>query len=174
MVARMLHQTGARPSGPFVEVNCAAIPAPLLEAELFGFEKGAFTDAKAAKPGLFEEATGGTLFLDEICSMEMFMQAKLLKAIEDKRVRRIGSLKSKPVDVRIIAATNKTSPADMGQALRQDLYYRLSAFTVAIPPLRDRGEDVLVLARFFLKRLAQECGDLVKRITPEEIGRAHV
>ncbi|MBH0199926.1 MAG: sigma-54-dependent Fis family transcriptional regulator [Nitrospira sp.] len=167
LVARALHQAGARPEGPFVEVNCAAIPTPLLEAELFGFEKGAFTDAKVAKPGLFEEADDGTLFLDEICSMEMSVQGKLLKAIEDKSIRRVGGLNSRPVNVRIIAASNKTSPADIGQALRRDLYYRLSAFTVAIPALRDRGEDILVLARFFLERLAKECGDPVKRITPD-------
>ena len=167
VVARALHLSGARPSGPFVEVNCAAIPAPLLETELFGFEKGAFTDAKAAKPGLFEEADGGTLFLDEICSMDHSVQAKLLKAIEDKCIRRVGALKSRPVDVRIIAASNTTSPADIGRTLRQDLYYRLSAFTVAVPSLRARGEDILVLARFFLDRLAKECGGPVKRIAPD-------
>lgn len=167
LVARALHLAGARPQGPFVEVNCAAIPATLLEAELFGFEKGAFTDAKVAKPGLFEQADGGTLFLDEICSMEMSVQAKLLKAIEDKCIRRIGGMNSRLVNVQVIAASNKTSLADIGRALRQDLYYRLSAFTVAIPPLRDRGEDILVLARAFLERLAKECGDPVKWIAPD-------
>lgn len=167
LVARALHATGLRPRGPFVEVNCAAIPAPLLEAELFGYEKGAFTDAKAAKPGLFEAADGGTLFLDEICSMDISVQAKILKAIEDKCIRRIGGLHSKSVNVRIIAASNKTSLVEIGQSLRQDLYYRLASFTVAVPPLRDRGEDILTLAHFFLERIAKEWDGMVKRLMPE-------
>lgn len=167
LVARALHLTGTRLQGPFIEINCAAIPATLLEAELFGFEKGAFTDAKAAKPGLFEQADSGTLFLDEICSMEMSVQTKLLKVIEDKLVRRIGGLRPRPVDVRIIAASNKTSMAEICQSLRPDIYYRLASFVLAIPPLRDRGEDILTLARFFLGRIAQQYGGPVKRLTSE-------
>ena len=167
LVAHALHLTGLRPAGPFVEINCAAIPPQLLEAELFGYEKGAFTDAKAAKPGLFERADGGTLFLDEICSMDLSMQAKILKAIEDQRIRRIGGLENKRVDVRIIAASNKTTPMGIGRALRQDLYYRLSSFTVALRPLRDRGEDILTLAQYFLKRINEEWGLVAKQLTPE-------
>jgi len=167
LVARALHTSGLRPLGPFVEINCAAIPAPLLEAELFGYEKGAFTDAKTAKPGLFEEADGGTLFLDEVCSMNISVQAKILKAIEDKSIRRIGGLQSRVVDVRIIAASNKTNSLEIEKSLRQDLYYRLSSFMLNIPPLRERGEDILVLARCFLERISKEWDGVPRKLTPD-------
>ena len=167
LVARALHQTGLRPQGPFVEINCAAIPTPLLEAELFGYEKGAFTDAKAAKAGLFEQADGGMLFLDEICSMDLAMQSKILKAIEDQCIRRIGGLHGKNVNVRVVAASNQTSMAELGRFLRRDLYYRLSSFLVALPPLRDRGEDIPTLAQFFLNRIVKQWGRPEKCFTPE-------
>ncbi|WP_455379562.1 sigma-54-dependent transcriptional regulator [Petrachloros mirabilis] len=165
LVARALHQVGDRPQGPFVEVNCSAIPSTLMEAELFGYEKGAFTDAKAAKPGLFEEADKGTLFLDEICSMDSAIQAKLLKVIEDKSVRRIGSTRHKRVDVRIIAASNWVGELALhGERIRPDLYYRLHAFSFSVPPLRERGNDVLLLANYVLRRMALEAGGHLKQI----------
>lgn len=165
LVARALHQAGDRPQGPFIEVNCSAIPSTLMEAELFGYEKGAFTDAKSAKPGLFEEADKGTLFLDEICSMDAAIQAKLLKVIEDKSVRRIGSTRYKRVDVRIIAASNWVGEIALsGERIRPDLYYRLHAFSFSVPPLRERGNDILLLARYVLRRVASETGRHLKQI----------
>lgn len=168
LVARALHQVGDRPQGPFVEVNCSAIPSTLMEAELFGYEKGAFTDAKTAKPGLFEEADKGTLFLDEICSMDAAIQAKLLKVIEDKSVRRIGSTRQKRVDVRIIAASNWVGELALsGERIRPDLYYRLHAFSFYVPPLRERADDVLLLANWVLRRMALETGGRPKRVGKE-------
>ena len=168
LVASALHNQGPRANRPFVEVNCAAIPSTLLEAELFGFEKSAFTDAKTGKPGLFEQADGGTLFLDEICSMDPIVQVKLLKAIEQKSIRRLGSTMAKQVDVRIIAASNSVAQAvSSNRGLRSDLYYRLSSFCLTIPPLRDRGRDILVLAHHVLKRLRSEAGGQPKRLTKD-------
>lgn len=157
LLARAIHYNGPRAARPFVEVNCAALPAHLLEAELFGYEAGAFTDAKAAKPGLFEAADGGTLFLDEIGDLSLDLQGKLLRALETKRVRRLGSLREHDVDVRIVAATH----VDLAEAsrlgrFRADLYYRLSVVPVRLPPLRERGEDVLLLADHFLRHLSRE------------------
>jgi DNA-binding NtrC family response regulator/class 3 adenylate cyclase/predicted ATPase len=155
LVARVIHDSGPRATGPFVEVNCAAFPETMLEAELFGFEAGAFTDARRAKPGLFEAAAGGTLFLDEIDAVPLTLQGKLLTALESKRVRRLGAVTDRVVDVKIIAATN----ADLGRwvstgRLRADLYHRLAVVVLTLPPLRQRGEDVLVLARALLAQLA--------------------
>jgi DNA-binding NtrC family response regulator len=152
LVAKAIHYTSRRAQGPFIEVNCTAIPPNLLEVELFGYEKGAFTDAKTSKMGLFEAADQGTLFLDEIGDLDQSLQGKLLKAIEEKVVRRIGGLRDRQVDVRILAATNK----DLDKALkegsfRRDLYYRLKVLTIDLPPLRERGEDILLLAEHFLK-----------------------
>jgi DNA-binding NtrC family response regulator len=150
LVARVIHARSRRSQGPFVEVNCAAIPATLLEAELFGYEKGAFTDAKNAKMGLFEAADGGTLFLDEIGSMDLGIQAKLLKAIEEKSVRRLGSIRSRRFDVMLIAATNQPLERAIQERLfREDLYYRLKVLTVHLPPLRERGDDAVRLAEHF-------------------------
>jgi DNA-binding NtrC family response regulator len=151
LVARTIHDLSPRAERPFVEVNCGAIPAPLLESEMFGYERGAFTDARAAKPGLFEAADGGTLFLDEIGAMPLELQVKLLKAIEDRSVRRLGGLRQKTVDVRIVAATNgDLDRAAQEGTFRADLLYRLKVLTLVLVPLRERSEDVVPLAQHFL------------------------
>jgi two-component system response regulator AtoC len=168
VIARAIHAQSARAKAPFIEVNCTAIPDSLLEAELFGYEKGTFTDAKAAKVGLFEAAAGGSLFLDEIGYLKPELQVKLLKVIEEKRVRRLGSTQERPLDVWILAATNK----DLEQAVadgtfREDLYFRLNVMAMALPPLRQRGEDILLLAEHFLRRFAQRYQHPVPRLTAE-------
>jgi transcriptional regulator with PAS, ATPase and Fis domain len=168
MIARSIHYHGPRSAGPFVDINCAAIPPALLEAELFGYERGAYTDAKAAKPGLFEAADGGTLFLDEIGHMELGMQVKLLKALEDRSVRRIGGLRAKTFNVRIVAATNRDLGAAIAEgAFRPDLYYRINTLTLHIPPLRERGDDITLLARHFLESFSQQYGLPAKELAPE-------
>ena len=168
LIARTLHDTSSRRAGPLIEINCAAIPSSLLEAELFGYERGAYTDARAAKPGLFEAAEGGTLLLDEIGHMEAALQVKLLKVLEDKALRRLGSVRSKPVNVRIIAATNRDLEAAIASGdFRQDLYFRLNVVTIVVPPLRQRGADALMLAEHFLDRFTQEYGRPAKRLTKE-------
>ena len=157
LLARLLHQSGARRRGPLVELNCAAIPGTLLEAELFGFERGAFTDAREAKVGLFQAANGGTLFLDEVGLLPEALQAKLLKAIEDKVVRRLGSTRVEPVDASLIAATNSDlSEAVEQRRFRADLYHRLAVLTLRLPPLRAREDDITFLAEFFLDRACRE------------------
>ena len=167
LVARACHMAGPRASGPFIEVNCAALPATLMEDELFGHEKGAFTDAKARKVGLIEAADGGTLFLDEIGELELSLQAKLLRVLENFRVRPIGSVADRRVNVRIVAATNRdlAREAQAGR-FRSDLVYRLSVFQIRIPPLRERGEDVMLLANEFLQRLATRYGRPALRLQP--------
>jgi DNA-binding NtrC family response regulator len=157
LVARVIHFQSARSQAPFLAVNCAALPEHLLENELFGHEKGAFTDAKALKKGLFEQADGGTVYLDEIGDMKLDLQAKLLRLIEEKSFRRVGGMRDLLVDVRIIAATNR----DLSKALeagefRKDLYFRLKVFPIHIAPLRERPEDILPLARHFLARFGSE------------------
>jgi DNA-binding NtrC family response regulator len=159
LFARALHYNGPRRAAPFVDVNCAAIPDQLLESELFGHEKGAFTDAGAAKPGLFEIANGGTLFLDEIGHLPLALQGKLLRALQERTARRVGGTRAFTFDVRVVAATH----VDLAQAVRQrafreDLYYRLNVVPVHLPPLRERAEDVVPLVRHFLARLAAEYG----------------
>ena len=140
LVARVLHDSGPRAQGPFLDVNCAAIPETMLEAELFGFEAGAFTDAKRAKPGLFEAAAGGTLFLDEIDALPLALQGKLLTAIEAKRVRRVGAVREQAVDVKLVTATQAALSARVAAGqFRADLYYRLAVLVLALPPLRDAG-----------------------------------
>jgi two-component system response regulator AtoC len=152
LVARALHFEGQRRSQPFIEINCAAMPAHLLEAELFGYERGAFTDAKARKPGLVEAAEGGTLFLDEIGEAELSFQSKLLKVLEEKKVRRLGGLREIPINFRVIAATNQDLERRVYEGkFRSDLYFRLRMMPLYVPPLRERGQDVLLLARNFLK-----------------------
>ena len=152
LVARSIHSRSPRASKPFVEINCAAIPVALLEAELFGFEKGAFTDAKANKIGLFEAADGGTLFLDEISSLDLNLQAKLLKAIEERAVRRLGSIQMRRFDVMLITATNQPlEQAIQEKSFREDLYYRLKVLEICLPPLRERGNDPVMLAEHFVK-----------------------
>ena len=168
LVARAIHAEGPRASGPFVEINCAAIPPTLLEAELFGYERGAYTDARTAKAGLFEAADGGTLFLDEIGHMDPALQVKLLKAIEEKAVRRLGGLRTRSVSVRIVAATNRDLEAAIAAGeFRADLYYRLKVLTVDVPPLRVRGADILLLARHFVARFSREYGLPPKQIAPD-------
>jgi len=168
LVARVLHYSGARAARPFIEVNCAAIPENLLEAELFGWEKGAFTDAKASRVGLFQAADGGTLFLDEIGCLNLTFQVKVLKAIEEKAVRPVGGRSERRVDVQIVAATNSDleEMVRSGQ-FREDLYYRLRVAPLRIPPLRERGDDVLALARRFLEELRQ-----VYRLPPRRLSPA--
>lgn len=152
LVARAIHAKSRRGKGPFIEVNCAAIPVTMLEAELFGYEKGAFTDAKQAKIGLFEAADGGTIFLDEIGSMDLNLQAKLLKAIEEKSVRRLGSIQSRRFDVMLISATNQPLERSIqARTFREDLYYRLKILEVRLPALREREDDSVLLAEYFLK-----------------------
>jgi two-component system response regulator AtoC len=165
LVARVIHDSGPRATGPFIEVNCAAIPESMLEAELFGFEAGAFTDAKRAKPGLFEAASGGTLFLDEIDALPLVLQGKLLTAIESKRVRRLGAIVERPVDVKLIAATNAILPEAMATGrFRADLYHRLAVVVLIPPPVRARGADVLVLAEAFMQHYTSAHGVPSKRL----------
>ena len=159
LLARAIHYNGPRREQPFVDVNCAAIPDNLLESELFGHEKGAFTDARAAKPGLFELASGGTLFLDEIAHLALPLQGKLLRALEERAVRRVGGTRTIPVDVRVIAATHVNLSAAVQQGeFREDLYYRLNVVPIELPPLRARRSDIVPLARHFIRRFAAEYG----------------
>jgi len=153
LVARTIHDRSPRRSNPFVAVNCAALPAELLESELFGYEKGAFTGAKAAKKGLFEAADGGTIFLDEIGELRVDLQAKLLRVLQERSFIKIGGTKETKVDVRLIAATHRNLPQRIKEGhFREDLYYRLNAFQIYVPPLRERLEDISVLARNLTKR----------------------
>ena len=151
LVAKAIHYGSQRAERPFVAVNCAALPATLIESELFGYEKGAFTDAKARKEGLFEQAEGGTLLLDEIGELELSLQAKLLRVLEEGAFRRVGGLKDIPLDVRVLAASNRDlkTESEAGR-FRLDLYYRLSIIQIDIPPLRDRGDDVLLLSQHYV------------------------
>src|SRR5690242_5898337 len=159
LVARLVHRTGPRKGGPFVDINCPAIPETLVEAELFGFERGAFTDARRAKPGLLQTAHRGTLFLDEVGLLPESAQAKLLTVIEERVVRRLGSTRPEPVDVCFISATNiDLQAAVRARRFREDLYHRLAVITFDLPPLRERGHDVLLLAEGFLARACVEYG----------------
>ncbi len=168
LVARALHLHGRRASGPFVAVNCAALPEPLLESELFGHARGAFTDAKSARTGLFVQANRGTLFLDEVGEMPLGMQAKLLRALQDRVVRPVGSDQETPFDARIIAATNRDLLEAVEQGrFRQDLYFRLNVLEIEVPPLRSRGSDALALAQSFLQRSASVAGKAIRDISPD-------
>lgn len=159
LLARAIHRAGPRADGPLVDVNCAAIPEGLLEAEMFGFERGAFTDARQAKPGLFQAAHHGTIFLDEIGLMPEPLQGKLLKVLEERAIRRLGAMRSEPVDIAIVAATSEDLRRRVHERhFRQDLYHRLAVHTVTLPPLRQRGRDVLLLAEHFLARACVEYG----------------
>ena len=168
--ARWLHEHGPRADCPLVEVNCSALPESLAESELFGHERGAFTDARATRLGLFEAAGGGTLLLDEVPSLSLGLQAKVLKAIEDRTIRRIGSTKTIAVDVRIVAASNRNLKEAVAQGqFREDLYHRLDLYRLSVPPLRERGEDVFNLAERLVERLCQRQRLPAKTISP--VGR---
>ncbi len=167
LVARLIHEQGPRASGPFVPVNCGAIPSELMESEFFGHRKGSFTGASADKEGLFQAAQGGTLFLDEVAELPLHMQVKLLRAIQEKAVRPIGGRDEIPVDVRILSATHKNlgQLVEQGQ-FRQDLFYRINVIELRVPPLRERRGDVPQLAAFILKALAGKSGEGVGQLSP--------
>jgi transcriptional regulator with PAS, ATPase and Fis domain len=159
LVARACHYESPRKDGPFVELNCAAIPPHLLESELFGYERGAFTDARERKIGLIEAADGGTLFLDEIGEADLAIQSKLLKVLEDQRIRRLGSVQERRVDVRVIAATNQTLEERVQDGrFRADLLYRLRVIHFSVPPLRARGPDIRLLATRFIEQFGRRYG----------------
>src|SRR5579885_2992499 len=170
LVARLIHEQGPRASGPFVPVNCGAIPSELMESEFFGHKKGSFTGAHADKEGLFQTAHGGTLFLDEVAELPLHMQVKLRRVIQEKAVRPIGGRGEVPVDVRILSATHKDLArlTQLGQ-FRQDLYYRINVIELRVPPLRERRNDVPKLASRILERLAGQSGMAVPRLKPEAL-----
>jgi DNA-binding NtrC family response regulator len=171
LVAESIHAMSPRAGNPFVAINCAAIPATLIEAELFGHERGSFTGAMRTREGVFERANGGTLLLDEITEMPLDLQSRLLRVLETKRLNRVGGSADLPVDVRVIASTNRLPAQAFEQGrLREDIYYRLAVVTVELPPLRERGEDILVLAEFFLGELNLRHGTR-KRLSDELRGR---
>lgn len=170
VIAKLIHQLSPRSEGPFIKINCAAIPETLLEAELFGYEKGAFTGATHSKPGLFELAEGGTLFLDEIGEMPFSLQSKLLRVLQDNTFRRLGSLRELRINFRLITATNRdlTKMIEEG-TFREDLYWRLNVIHVHIPPLRERREDILPLARYFMAKFSQKYGKDVNELSQEAL-----
>ena len=168
LVARQLHELSARCHGPFIEVNCAAIPAELIESQLFGHEKGSFTSAIKQKKGDFELADGGTLFLDEIGDMSLSAQAKVLRALQENKIVRVGGEKEIPVNVRILAATNKNLKSEIEKGnFREDLYHRLSVIVIQVPPLRERKDDIPLLVGNFLEIIAQDMGKPVPTFEPE-------
>ncbi len=174
VLARAIHAGGPRCGAPFVAVNCSALPEHLIESELFGHERGSFTDAHAAKPGLFEVADTGTLFLDEIADLPLAVQAKLLRVLEDKEIRRVGGTKSRAVDVRILAAANEhLAERVRNGTFREDLFFRLSSIVLRLPPLPERGDDLMQVAQALLARLAREHGLPVPLLTPEVSRRLH-
>ena len=167
LIAKTLHYQSLRQIEPFIAINCAAIPETLLESELFGYEKGAFTDARAQKRGIFELADKGTLFLDEIGEIPLMLQAKLLRVLEDQNFRRLGGLKDIQLDLRVVAATNKNLREAVKEgAFRQDLYFRLNVIQIVIPPLRERPEDILPLARFFIEHYNRKFRRGIEGISP--------
>ncbi len=168
LIARAIHLQSRRASGPFVPVNCGALPENLIESELFGYVRGAFTGAQAGRPGLVEEGDGGTLFLDEIGEMPLSTQVKLLRTLENGEVRRLGENETRLVDVRVVAATNKDLLAETRAGrFREDLFYRLNVVTIELPPLRDRREDIGLLATYFLDRVSRKLGRAGLRFTPQ-------
>jgi two-component system nitrogen regulation response regulator NtrX len=172
LVARTIHQLSRRRQGPFIEVNCAAIPEELIESELFGHQKGAFTGAVADKPGRFEQANGGTIFLDEIADMSLKTQAKVLRVLQEQVMERVGGTQRIKVDVRVLAATNKDLLGEIRAGrFREDLYFRLNVIPIFVPPLRDRQDDIPLLADHFMALMAAEYGRRPKRLAPEAIGR---
>jgi transcriptional regulator with GAF, ATPase, and Fis domain len=170
LIAREIHRRSNRSKGPFVTINCGAIPENLLESELFGHVKGAFTGAVANKPGKFHAADGGTLFLDEIGELPLNLQVKLLRALQEKVVVRVGDTRPEHVDIRVLAATNRNLEGEIkANRFREDLYYRLNVVNIHNPPLRDRGDDMLVIAKYLLSRYATEYGGVVKGFSPNAI-----
>jgi DNA-binding NtrC family response regulator len=170
LVAKAIHFNSPRKAGPFVVIDCAAIPETLQESELFGHEKGAFTGAVASRKGLFEQADGGTLFLDEVAELAPGLQAKLLRALQDGEIRRVGATRTSRADVRVIAATNRDLAAEVQEgSFREDLYFRLNVFPIFLPPLRARLEDLPLLAAYFLDRIAGAAGTSPKRLSPEAL-----
>ncbi len=175
LVARMIHELGARAAGPFVPVNCGAIPSELMESEFFGHRKGSFTGAVGDKPGLFQSAEGGTLFLDEIAELPLPMQVKLLRVIQEKTVRPIGQPQELPVDVRILSATHKDLRGLVaGGHFREDLFYRINVIELRVPPLRERGDDVALLTRHILERQARDLGIPALGLSPEAAAKLAV
>jgi two-component system response regulator HydG len=167
LVARVLHHLSPRRNGPFVEINCGAIPPGLIESELFGHARGAFTGAGRERAGLFEEAKGGTVLLDEVAELPPELQVKLLSVLEQHRVRRVGENRDRPVDVRVIAATNSDLLSSVRQGrFREDLFYRLNVINLTVPPLRQRREDILPLARRFLDEFARETNRRIAGFSP--------
>jgi two-component system response regulator AtoC len=168
LIAKAIHYHSSRADNPFIAINCAALPSTLIESELFGYEKGAFTDAKARKEGLFEQAEAGTLFLDEIGELELSLQAKLLRVLEEGAFRRVGGLKDLPLDVRVIAASNRDLKTE-GEAgrFRADLFYRLSVIQIDIPPLRGRGTDIRILAEHYIDSFRSRLRKQIDSISPE-------
>jgi len=170
LVANAIHAEGARTRGPFIKINCAALPKDLMESELFGYAKGAFTGATGDKPGLFEEAHTGSLLLDEIAEMPAPLQAKLLRVLEERESRRLGSTKAVPVDFRLISSTNREVETALKDGLlREDLYYRISTVTLRVPPLRERRDDIPLLAHAFLDRFLEKYRKEPKGLAPEAL-----
>ena len=165
LIVREIHKKSSRANKPFVPINCGAIPKELLESELFGHEKGAFTHAIRSRPGRFELANGGTLFLDEIAELDVYLQVKLLRAIQEKEFERVGGTRTIKVDVRIIAATNKDLEKEVEKGnFREDLFYRLNVVNISIPPLRQRKDDILLLANYFLKKFCTQNNKKIFRL----------
>jgi nitrogen regulation protein NR(I) len=168
LVARAIHRRSARAQGPFVAVNCSAIPQTLVESEFFGHEKGAFTDARESRPGKFEQADGGTLFLDEVGDLALEAQSKLLRALQERQIHRVGARALRSIDVRVVAATNKDLDKEVREGrFREDLYWRLNVVHIRLPPLRERRADLLILIDHFLDRFNRELGLSVAGIDPE-------
>ncbi len=175
LVARWLHEKSERSKSAMVEVNCAAIPSELIESELFGHEKGSFTSAHKQRIGKFEQASGGTLFLDEIGDMSLSAQAKVLRALQDKKITRVGGDKSINVDVRVLAATNKNLKEEIEKGtFREDLYHRLSVVVITVPPLRDRKDDIGLLTEHFLQQIAEDYGTATKKIEHDAVSQLEV
>jgi DNA-binding NtrC family response regulator len=170
LVARQLHEKSVRQTGPFIEVNCAAIPGELIESELFGHEKGAFTSAIKTKPGKFELAEGGTIFLDEIGDMALTAQAKVLRALQEQRIQRVGGEKDIKVNVRVVAATNKDLKKEIAEGrFREDLYHRLSVIVLKVPALNERAEDIPLLTEYFLEKVCEDYGRPLKKMEPAAV-----